>query len=81
MYGDKDVKRARLRQMAQMVAEAPAGVTQAELAHALGVSRSTVNKDLVCLESKGVCLAEDDAGRLWLPEWKRWRVARPFPFS
>ena len=71
MYGDKDVKRARLETMAKLVAAAPTGVTQAELAQALGVSRSTVNKDLVCLESNGVCLAEDDAGRLWLPEWKR----------
>ena len=64
MYGDKGEKQARLEQMATLVAESSNGITQAELARALGVSRATVCKDLVCLEQRGVRLAEDDAGRL-----------------
>jgi DeoR/GlpR family transcriptional regulator of sugar metabolism len=71
MYGDKVEKQARLEQMAALVAQASEGVTQADLARALGVSRATIHKDLVQLEQKGVRLAEDDAGRLSMPTWGR----------
>ncbi len=71
MHGNKNQKQARLEQMAALVAQAPEGVTQADLARALRVTRATVHKDLVTLEHKGVRLAEDDAGRLWWPFWRR----------
>ena len=67
MYGDKGEKQARLAQMARLVAQSSGGITQAELALALGISRATVCKDLVQLEERGVRLAEDDAGRLSMP--------------
>ncbi len=70
MYGDKTEKQARLAQMTRLVAQSPDGITQAELARALGVSRATVCKDLVQLEQRGVRLAEDDAGRLSVPHWQ-----------
>ena len=50
MYGKKDAKRKRLESIAVAVAQAPGGVTQAGLARALGVSPSTVLRDLAALE-------------------------------
>lgn len=50
--------------MVEIIAKAPAGITQAALARLLGVARSTVNKDLVALEKRGVRLSEDHRGRL-----------------
>lgn len=65
MFGNKRRKRERLERMAQLV-EREKGITQAELARRLDVHRSTVGKDLVTLEERGVLLAEDERGRLSL---------------
>ena len=65
MFGNKDQKRSRLEQMAVLITQAPLGITQAALARLLGVGRSTVNKDLVALERRGVRLSEDRKGRLY----------------
>jgi predicted DNA-binding transcriptional regulator YafY len=64
MFGNKDQKQNRLEQMVEIIAKAPAGITQAALARLLGVGRSTVNKDLRALEKRGVRLSEDRRGRL-----------------
>ena len=64
MFGSKDEKSKRLEQIVEIIAKAPAGVTQAALARLLGVARSTINKDLVSLEERGVRLSEDRRGRL-----------------
>ncbi|CAG1014429.1 hypothetical protein ANRL4_05210 [Anaerolineae bacterium] len=65
MFGSKDEKQNRLEQIVEIIAKAPAGITQAALAQLLGVGRSTVNKDLVALHRRGVRLAEDSKGRLY----------------
>jgi biotin operon repressor len=67
MYGNKAAKRERLAKIAAVVAQSTGGITQAALAKALGVARSTINKDLVALERCGIRLAEDDKGRLSWP--------------
>ncbi len=64
MFGNKNEKRNRLDRMVDIIAKSPAGITQAALARLLGVGRSTVNKDLVALEKRGVRLSEDRRGRL-----------------
>ncbi len=71
MFGNKSDKQARLEKIAALVAQSGAGITQAALARALGVTRATIHKDLVALEQKGVRLVEDDAGRLFWPAWNR----------
>ncbi len=71
MFGNKDDKQARLDEIARLVAQATGGITQAALAKALGVARSTIHKDLVALERRGVRLAEDNSGRLSWPDWER----------
>ena len=63
MFGSKRQKDRRLAQIATLTA-GETGVTRAELARRLGVHRSTIGRDLVHLEERGVLLAEDDAGRL-----------------
>jgi predicted DNA-binding transcriptional regulator YafY len=65
MLGNKDEKRNRLNQIVSIVTRSAGGVTQASLAQMLGVGRSTINKDLVTLEKRGVRLAEDGQGRLY----------------
>lgn len=65
MFGNKDEKRSRLEQMVVLVAKSTGGMTQAALARALGVTRSTVNKDLQILEKRGVRLSQDRRGRLF----------------
>lgn len=65
MFGNKDDKNKRLEQMVEIIAKAPAGITQATLAHFLEVGGSTVNKDLVVLHQRGVRLAKDKKGRLY----------------
>jgi predicted DNA-binding transcriptional regulator YafY len=65
MFGNKDDKSKRLEQMVEIIAKAPAGITQAALSRLLGVGRATVNKDLVTLHKRGVRLAEDKKGRLY----------------
>ena len=64
MFGSKDEKQNRLERMLDIIAKSPQGITQAALARLLGVGRSTVNKDLVALEKRGVRLSEDRRGRL-----------------
>ena len=63
MFGNKADKRDRLQHMTQII-QASAGMTQAELARQLQVTRATVHKDLVALETRGVLLAEEDSGQL-----------------
>jgi predicted DNA-binding transcriptional regulator YafY len=64
MFGKKDEKQNRLERMVEVIAKSPQGITQAALARLLGVGRSTVNKDLMALEKRGVRLSEDRRGRL-----------------
>jgi len=65
MFGNKQVKQARLEHMARVIERHP-DITQAELARKMGMPRSTVNRDLLALEKAGVLLAEDTRGRLAL---------------
>lgn len=64
MFGNKNDKSKRLEQMVEIIAKAPAGITQAALARLLRVGRSTINKDLQALEKRGVRLSEDRRGRI-----------------
>ncbi len=64
MFGNKDDKNKRLEQIVEMVAKAPVGLTQAALARLLGVARSTISKDILTLEKRGVRLSEDRRGRI-----------------
>jgi len=65
MFGNKQVKQARLEQMARVIGQHP-DITQAELARKMGMPRSTVKRDLPALEKAGILLAEDRRGRLAL---------------
>jgi uncharacterized membrane protein len=65
MFGNKQVKQARLEQMARVIERHP-DITQAELARKMGMPRSTVKRDLPALEKAGILLAEDRRGRLAL---------------
>lgn len=67
MYGNKQEKRERLARLVDLVQEAP-GITQSELARRLGVDRSTVFKDLVCLAELGIRLAQDERGGLYVAD-------------
>jgi biotin operon repressor len=71
MYGNKQATQARLERLVAIISQAHEGLSQIELARALGVSRATVCKDLVRLEGQGICLAEDSAGRLSVPDSQR----------
>ncbi len=64
MFGNKDEKQKRLEQLTALVAQSQ-GINQAALARALGVTRSTINKDLIALEQRGVRLSQDYRGRLF----------------
>jgi hypothetical protein len=64
VFGSKRSKQTRLRNLATLVEGTSRGVTQADLARMLDVPRSTILKDLPCLEDTGVLLAEDAKGRL-----------------
>ncbi len=68
MYGDKYGKQQRLKKLVALAARSAGGISQAALARALGVTRATVHKDLVALHKRGVRLAEDDQGRILLPD-------------
>ncbi len=67
MFGSKKEKQERLVELVDLVAHAP-GISQAELARALQVTRATVHKDLAVLEESRVRLYEDERGRLYLAE-------------
>lgn len=63
MFGDKRQKQKRLERIAELTT-GEEGITRAQLARRLGVHRSTIGRDLLHLEERGILLAEDDAGRL-----------------
>lgn len=63
VFGNKREKQQRLERITELT-DANEGVTRAELARRLGVHRSTIGRDLVHLEERGILLAEDDTGRL-----------------
>lgn len=65
MFGDKQDKLARLFSIRNMVHRAKDGISQAELARQLKVSRSTITKDMGIVEEEtGAQFWEDDDGRL-----------------
>ena len=65
MFGSKDGRLRRLEQLEGIVRQCQGGITQAELARRLGVTRGTVYKDLAVLQKlTGGLLWEDDSGRL-----------------
>ena len=66
MYGDKQEKKQRLQAVLAVVSRSGSALTQAALARMLGVSRSTINKDLVVLHEQGALLVEDESGHLFL---------------
>ncbi len=65
MFGSKAEKHERLAKLIDLVQANP-GITQAQLARHLGVNRSTVFKDLVCLSEMGIRLAQDEHGGLYV---------------
>ena len=66
MFGKKESKLARLFKIGRVLQEAEDGITQAELARKVGVSRATIHKDLAIIQEKtGILPAEDDDGRLY----------------
>ncbi len=64
MFGNKQAKRERLEQMADVIEQHSEGISQSALARQLGIPRSTVKRDLPTLEQAGILLAEDERGRL-----------------
>jgi DNA-binding CsgD family transcriptional regulator len=64
MFGKKSHKTDRLLKIGRIVRE-ERGITQAELARRLRVSRGTINKDLSIIQERaGILLTEDEHGRL-----------------
>lgn len=69
MFGNKQNKVSRLFNIGRILQESEDGITQAELARRVGVSRSTINKDLSIIQKEaGILPAEDDNGRLYWTE-------------
>jgi len=66
MFGNKQAKQARLEHMADVIRQHPEGISQSNLARAIGAPRSTVKRDLLTLEQAGILLAEDEQGLLSL---------------
>lgn len=68
MYGSKQDKARRLERLEQLLREASVSqpLTLSQLADRLGVPRSTVLRDLPCLEDRGVLVQEDAQGGLSL---------------
>ena len=56
----------RLQRYEALVPEHPGSIRASRLARALGVSRSTVLRDLPALEERGTLLVEDNRGLLSL---------------
>jgi DeoR/GlpR family transcriptional regulator of sugar metabolism len=67
MFGNKCDRLERLARLVDLVVQTP-GLTQAELARLLQVTRATIHKDLAVLEEMQVRLYEDEHGRLYLLE-------------
>lgn len=64
MFGNKKNKKSRLQRLAKLVQQSP-GISQAELARQLGVSRGTVTKDLAIVEKEtGSLFWQDDDDQL-----------------
>ncbi len=65
MFGNKHEKQERLFSISRLVRGAKNGISQADLARELGVSRSTITKDLGIVEqATNSRFWEDDNGRL-----------------
>ena len=67
MFGNKENKKQRLAQIPTII-QTHQPVRRSLIARMLGVRRSTITKDINMLAKKGVRLAEDDKGRLSMPE-------------
>lgn len=66
MFGNKRKKARRLETIGELLGGSD-GLTQAQLARMLGVSRGTINKDLAILQERtGILVSEDDRGILRL---------------
>ncbi len=73
MFGNKQKKQNRLQKMAHLLKASDDGMTQAELARKVKVSRSTVNKDLGIIQQEtGTLVSEDEKGKLRWCDPKRW---------
>ncbi|MCX7839997.1 MAG: helix-turn-helix domain-containing protein [Anaerolineae bacterium] len=66
MFGSKQGKQQRLEQWVDLLQNHPTGLSPSEIARQLRVPRSTVHRDLIALEKRGVLLAEDSRGRISL---------------
>lgn len=66
MFGSKQGKQQRLERMVDLLQNHPTGLLPSEIARELRVPRSTIHRDLVALEKRGVLLAEDPRGRISL---------------
>ena len=66
----------RLKRYETLVPEYPGRIRASQLARALGVSRSTVLRDLPALEERGTLLAEDERGLLSLFRRRNERFGR-----
>jgi predicted DNA-binding transcriptional regulator YafY len=65
VFGNKDRKIQRLLEIGRRVRQAEDGLSQADLARELDVSRGTINKDLGIIQDQtGILLSEDGNGRL-----------------
>lgn len=69
MFGSKKGKQQRLGEMVNLLEQHPGGLSQSEIAKRMRAQRSTVHRDLVALEKRGVLLAEDNRGRISLFQW------------
>lgn len=65
MFGNKRNKKERLFSIGRLVRNAEEGISQAQLARELDVTRATLTKDMGVIEKEtGIKFWEDDNGRL-----------------
>ena len=57
-------KQGEFEEMDRIIQQRP-GISQAELAHTLGVARSTITRRLPSVEEAGYLYSEDESGGLW----------------